>query len=105
MEQNKRFKMIDESFICENCNELVPKLNYTARNHCPFCLHSKHVDILPGDRLNPCKGMLKPIGIEQHRQTFKIIFKCLKCNKIKKNIVATDDNMDLIIKLSKNTLN
>ena len=44
----KRFKMIDEDFICENCNKIVSKLNYTARDHCPFCLYSKHIDNFPG---------------------------------------------------------
>ena len=31
--------MIDEKFICENCGKNVEKLNYTARDHCPFCLY------------------------------------------------------------------
>ena len=46
----KRFTMIDEEFICENCGKHVDKLNYTARDHCPYCLFSKHVDINPGDQ-------------------------------------------------------
>ena len=46
----KKFNMIDEEFICENCLNKVQKLGYTARDHCPFCLYSKHVDINPGDR-------------------------------------------------------
>ena len=50
----KRFNMIDENFVCENCNKMVDKLNYTARDHCPFCLCSKHVDNNPGDRENNC---------------------------------------------------
>ena len=96
----KKFNMIDEEFICENCNKEVPKLNYTARDHCPFCLCSKHVDINPGDRMNNCHGLLKPIGIEKFKDTYKIIYKCEKCNALHKNIIANDDNMDLIIELS-----
>ena len=96
----KKFTMIDEKFICENCGHIVDKLNYTARDHCPNCLWSKHVDINPGDRLNECNGLMKPIGIEKYKNTYKIIYKCTKCNQIHKNIMADDDNYDLIIKLS-----
>lgn len=96
----KNFTMRDEKFICENCNKDVSPLGYTARDHCPYCLYSKHVDINPGDRLNPCKGLLKPIGIEKFRDTYKIIYKCDKCNQVHKNIMAKDDNMDIIIELS-----
>ena len=96
----KKFNMMDEEFICENCGKKVNKLNYTARDHCPFCLYSKHVDIMPGDRENTCKGILKPIGIEKYRDTYKIIYKCKKCNETHKNIMAKDGNMDLIIYFS-----
>ena len=96
----KRFVVRDEGFICENCGQEVLPLGYTSRNHCPFCLYSKHVDIMPGDRLNNCGGLLKPIGIEKFNKTYKIIYKCIKCNQNSKNIIAKDDDMDLIIKLS-----
>lgn len=96
----KRFTMKDESFICENCNKNVEKLNYTARDHCPYCLYSKHVDINPGDRQNKCHGLLKPISIEKYKNTYKIIYKCEKCNILHKNIMATDDNYNKIIELS-----
>lgn len=92
--------MIDEVFTCENCGKNVDKLNYTARDHCPYCLYSKHVDINPGDRMNECKGLLEPIGIEKFKDTYKIIYKCKKCNQMHKNIIANDDNMNLIIELS-----
>ena len=98
----KRFFMIDEDFICLNCGNKVHKLNYTARDHCPICLFSKHLDINPGDRLNNCCGLMKPIGIEKYKDTYKIIYKCLKCGETHKNKVAIDDNTDLIIELSKN---
>ena len=97
----KRFNMIDENFICENCGKEVTKLGYTARDHCPYCLYSKHVDIFPGDRANECRGLLKPISIEKYKDTFKIIYKCTKCGQIHKNIMANDDDYDLIIELSK----
>lgn len=97
----KKFQMRDENFTCENCNYNVKKLNYTARDHCPNCLYSKHVDINPGDRANPCHGLLVPISIEKFKNTYKIIYKCQKCNQIHKNIMANDDNYDKIIELSR----
>ena len=96
----KKFNMIDEEFICEYCNKKVKKLKYSARDHCPYCLYSKHVDINPGDRMNNCNGMLEPIDIEKYKDSYKIIYKCKKCNEIHKNIIANDDDMDIIIKIS-----
>lgn len=96
--------MIDEKFICEKCGKEVQKLNYTARDHCPYCLYSKHVDIMPGDRKNSCCGLLEPIQIEKFKDTFKIIYCCQKCHQFHKNIMAKDDDMNLIIELS-NKLN
>lgn len=100
-ENMKRFTMRDENFVCEHCHNEVSKLNYSARDHCPYCLYSKHVDILPGDRKNTCQGLLKPIGIEKFKDSYKIIYQCEKCHQYHKNKMALDDNMDLIIQLSK----
>ena len=97
----KRFTKIDEEFVCENCGEKVGKLGYTCRNHCHSCLHSKHVDINPGDREETCHGLLVPVSVElDSKKGYVIVFKCQKCGAIRKNKAAEDDDMDLIINLS-----
>ena len=96
----KKFYELDEGFICENCNQLVEPLNYSSRDHCPYCLYSKHVDINPGDRKNTCKGLLVPIGIEKYKDTYKILYQCKKCKSLHKNVIARDDDMNEIIKIS-----
>ena len=96
----KRFNMINEDFTCEHCGMEIKKADKTARDHRNYCLYSKHVDINPGDRSNPCKGLLVPTGIEKFKDTYKIIYKCEKCGNVHKNIIANDDNMDLVIELS-----
>ena len=98
----KRFVKRDETFICDNCGRKVEELNYTTRDHCPYCLYSKHVDVNPGDRSNTCLGLLKPIGVEKYKDTFKIIYKCDKCGEIHKNIIAKDDDMNKVIEISVN---
>ena len=96
----KTFTEIDEEFVCENCGRKVQKLGYSCRNHCNYCLFSKHVDKNPGDRKNKCQGLLEPIGIEKFKDTYKIIYKCEKCGKEHKNILAKDDNINVVINLS-----
>lgn len=99
--EDKKFTMRDESFVCLNCGYEVSALGYTARDHCPKCLYSVHLDINPGDRKSLCFGLFKPIGIEKSKKdNYKIIYECLKCGKRHKNIQAIDDNMEEIINLS-----
>lgn len=103
MEDKKRFTMIDESFICEVCGKKIEKLNYTARDHCNYCLSSKHVDKNPGDREEKCHGILVPIGIEKGKKdTYKIVYKCNKCGAIRKNVTADDDDFNKILEIMKN---
>lgn len=96
----KNFTKNDEGFTCVHCKKIVQPLGYTSRNHCPFCLYSLHVDVLPGDRQNTCKGVLKPIGIETKKGEYIIVFKCEKCGQIVRNVVAQDDNFEEILKVS-----
>ncbi len=53
-------------FKCLNCGKIVSDSRFMGtenRNHCPFCLWSKHVDIKPGDRAQLCHGLMKPVGL------------------------------------------
>ena len=100
----KKFKMIDDGFICEVCHKKVEPLKVSARDHCPYCLCSKHVDINPGDRQNKCHGILKPIGIDKFKDTYKIVYKCDKCKEIHRNIIAKDDDFDKILEIMKNVI-
>ena len=93
----------DNEFECINCGKKVEKLKYTSRDHCNYCLHSIHVDITPGDRANGRKGLLVPINvIETSKKGKVIIYRCKKCGKEVRNIVAIDDNEDLIYKIIEN---
>ena len=98
---SRRFTEIDEAFICENCGKQVSVLGYSCRNHCSYCLHSKHVDVNPGDRQEECHGILEPIQAElDSKKGYVIVFRCKKCGAIRRNKAAQDDNMDLIIQLT-----
>lgn len=100
----KNFTKNDEGFICKNCGKQVLPLNYSSRDHCPFCLCSLHIDINPGDRANTCLGILKPIDLEYtQNKGYVIIYKCNKCGKIHKNKTALDDDKNLIMKVSNKT--
>jgi len=44
--------------------------------------------------------VLRPVGLESNAKKQQIVFKCDKCGEIKKNIVADDDDFDVILELS-----
>jgi DNA-directed RNA polymerase subunit RPC12/RpoP len=98
--ETKRFTMIDEGFVCAVCGADVMPLGKTARDHCPHCLCSLHLDINPGDRAADCGGVLRPIGIKTGKKGIQIVYKCERCGANRINIAAPDDDYDLICELS-----
>jgi len=101
--ETKRFFKNDSGFICINCGKQVERLKYTSRNHCPHCLFSLHIDIMPGDRNNPCKGILEPVLSEPSadlKKGYTITFVCEKCKIKIRNKAAVDDNRKLLISLT-----
>jgi len=106
--------MKKDFFICEHCRKKVfssVSIGTKHRNHCPFCLYSKHVDLKKsGDRKSKCQGLMKPIGLTLKKEgkdrygknkegEIMIIHQCLKCQKISLNRIARDDKEKEIIKI------
>jgi len=99
--EEKRFRKNDEGFVCTACGKEVSPLGYTSRNHCPFCLCSLHVDVNPGDRANPCRGVLRPVKSDPDpRKGFVITHRCERCGKEVRNKAANDDDTALLIRLT-----
>ena len=104
--ETKRFAKSDESFVCEHCGAEVLPLGYTSRNHCPFCLWSKHLDNNPGDRLNDCGGLMEPIGaVTNPRKGYILTHRCTKCGALRRNKTAHEariqpDDLTKIIRLT-----
>lgn len=95
----------NQGFICNQCGRSVlPITSGSYRNHCSFCLYSRHLDYLPGDRGCVCKGLMRPVGIAYHRKKgYQIVHQCTRCGVQHRNKVARDtiqpDDIDEMIKL------
>ncbi|MBX8463841.1 MULTISPECIES: RNHCP domain-containing protein [unclassified Deinococcus] len=91
----RRFTVVgtNNAFTCGFCGaEVQPLRNGSVRNHCPECLHSRHVDILPGDRACTCQGDMEPVAVEQSgKKGWIITHRCQKCGFEGRNRAATDD--------------
>ena len=104
--EGKRFTKNDSGFICENCGAAVEPLGSSSRDHCPYCLCSIHIDNMPGDRANPCHGILDPVRVELNpKKGYVIVYRCRRCGEIKRNCAANDarvqpDDIDRIIRLT-----
>ena len=82
----RKFTHINENFICTVCQKEVLPLDSSCRNHCPFCLSSRHVDINPGDRQSPCKGVMDAVSYSlSSKKGLMLHHKCRKCGAIKVN--------------------
>jgi len=92
------FRKLNLGFICGNCGRQVAPAAKTSRNHCPFCLYSRHVDIIPGDRKEVCQGMMEPIDYDYKHGKVEIVFRCTKCGKTGTNKAADDDYLDELLR-------
>ena len=92
-----------EEFRCRHCRAFVVPVPSGGRhrNHCPACLHSRHVDDrLPGDRASPCGGTMAPIGaFVRPNGEHTLVHRCLNCGIERHNRIAADDDFALVLAL------
>lgn len=99
--ETARFVKNDDGFACVHCGRQVPPLRYTSRNHCPFCLWSRHLDVNPGDRAADCGAPMMPATAEPDpKKGFVITHLCTVCGARRRNKAADDDDRTLLIKLT-----
>jgi len=95
----------DEAFRCAHCGADVPAHGRTARDHCPHCLRSLHVDVVPGDRAAECGGILDPVRVEAlGGEAWRIHYRCRACGAERVNRALLDgdppDDWKLVVALS-----
>jgi hypothetical protein len=92
-----------ETFRCGHCRRLIgtPPSGGRQRNHCPFCLYSRHVDeATPGDRASDCNSSMAPIGaFTRPKGEHVIVHRCLGCGFERYCRIAADDDFDLVLAL------
>jgi ribosome biogenesis GTPase len=92
-----------EHFACVNCGRAVPLEAEGSghRNHCPDCLHSVHLDDVPGDRAACCGGVMEPVTVwVRGRGEWAIVHRCKTCGRLSSNRIAGDDNAALLLSLA-----
>lgn len=104
--ENATFTKNDNGFVCGHCGQRVEPLGYTSRNHCPFCLWSRHLDIMPGDRASDCQGLMEPVKVfTDPKKGYVILHRCTVCGALRRNRAAhlaasQPDDLDLLISLT-----
>jgi len=92
-----------EEFKCGQCRAFIgPTIGGGRhRNHCPLCLHSRHVDrARPGDRASDCRASMAPIArFDRPGGESVIVHRCLGCGLERHNRLVADDNLALLIRL------
>jgi len=98
-------------FHCANCGAPVSSAHFLSgvhnRNHCPYCLWSRHLDLCnPGDRMSACKALMRPIALTTKPSRNKygegygelmLVHLCTGCQCISINRIAADDEPDMLL--------
>ncbi|AHH99907.1 RNHCP domain-containing protein [Kutzneria albida] len=92
----RRFTRRVEDFDCEHCGRHVRGNGYT--NHCPACLHSKHVDVEPGDRAADCGGLMTPVAAGMERDAYFVVQRCGRCGHTRRNKTTARDATAEVLK-------
>lgn len=106
-------------FDCRHCGLYVCTLPLVSgvqnRNHCPFCLWSRHLDLhTAGDRLSACKAPMRPLGLTvklSHKKyaarqsgELMLVHQCLDCGKLSINRLAADDDGGVLRRVFQDSL-
>jgi hypothetical protein len=108
----------NRDFICAHCRLPVSAERALAgvgnRNHCPYCLYSRHMDWRePGDRLSACKQAMPAVALTFKRSANKyarnggelmLVHLCPDCGQVSANRIAADDDPEAILAVFERSL-
>jgi hypothetical protein len=98
----------NQPFRCGKCRRFVGQTvsGGKHRNHCPFCLTSRHVDLRrPGDRESPCRAFMPAIGVAFRADGEQmLVHRCNGCGIERQNRIAADDDPVAVMRLTPVTL-
>jgi RNHCP domain len=101
--QRRHTRDLNKPFRCLQCHRMVFPLPSGGqhRNHCPFCLHSRHVDKQhPGDRQSECGALMAPVGhFQRPSEEYVLLHRCRSCGIERINRIAADDEFDSVLEL------
>jgi hypothetical protein len=111
--------MLPGEFACLRCGVIISGAfeisGVRNRNHCPFCLWSRHLDWrAPGDRLSSCKSAMRPIGLMLKNRRNKyaatpsgelmVVHQCTSCTAVSINRIAADDGAEILSDVFRSSL-
>jgi hypothetical protein len=101
-------------FVCKACHKWVSVEAALSgvhnRNHCPYCLSSRHLDLLEaGDRLSACKSIMRPVALTLKKTVKRyssagqgelmLVHLCDECGRPSINRIAADDDPARVLEI------
>ncbi|HEX2315679.1 MAG TPA: RNHCP domain-containing protein [Thermomonospora sp.] len=92
-----------ETFDCLRCGLTVTAFapDGARRNHCPSCLHSRHVHDQVEGGPSECRARMAPIAIAVLRDgRWMIVHRCAGCGELTSSPVSGDDNRLILVRMA-----
>ncbi|MEU8521645.1 RNHCP domain-containing protein [Streptomyces sp. NBC_01216] len=91
------------TFTCVRCGLDVAFLgpDRVPRDHCPSCLHSRHVQDHVEGGPSGCRSRMAPISIAVLRTgDWAVVHRCARCDELTSSPVRADDNRLVLMRLA-----
>ncbi|KUL55498.1 RNHCP domain protein [Streptomyces sp. NRRL F-4489] len=86
-----------DTFACAWCGLTAP--DGAGRDHCPSCLHARHVLDRVAGGPSACRGRMAPIAIAVAGSgDWRLIHRCLGCDELTASPVRPDDNQLVLMR-------
>ncbi|MEI5097840.1 RNHCP domain-containing protein [Streptomyces sp. PmtG] len=92
-----------DTFTCAWCGLAVSATvaDGTRRDHCPSCLHSRHVTDHVEGGPSDCHGRMAPISIAVLRTgDWMVVHRCVRCDELTSHPVRADDNQLVLMRMA-----
>ncbi|MEU3597702.1 RNHCP domain-containing protein [Streptomyces sp. NPDC006798] len=91
------------TFTCVRCGLTVGALDPegSVRNHCPSCLHSRHLDDHVDGGPSECRARMSPISVAVPRAgDWTVVHRCTRCGELATGPVSPDDNHLILMRMA-----